>query len=140
MADLVRARLAEARYGAILVDTREMAVEFAQLGVRVNAVAPGYIQTPMTDKLTDDQKLTLETWFYACYDDVRRQLDLQDKAQVAKDKAGGDITVVDWPQAERDKFRVLAAEAWEETAGKSPEARAALDAHYEFMKTIGLLE
>ena len=109
-------------------------------GIHSMAVRQFTINKGIWDKLTDDQKLTLETWFYACYDDVRRQLDLQDMAQVAKDKAGGDITVVDWPQAERDKFRVLAAEAWEETAGKSPEARAALDAHYEFMKTIGLLE
>ena len=109
-------------------------------GIHSMAVRQFTVNKGIWDSLTDAQKLTLETWFYAAYDDVRRQLDLQDKAQVAKDKAEGDITVVDWPQGERDKFRVLASKAWEETAGKSPEARAALDAHYEYMKTIGLLE
>ncbi len=109
-------------------------------GIHSMAVRQFTINKGIWDGLSDAQKLTLETWFYAAYDDVRRQLDLQDKAQVAKDVAGGDITVVDWPQAERDKFRKLAAVAWEETAGKSPEARAALDAHYKYMKTIGLLK
>src|SRR5262249_24615613 len=33
--------------------TREMAVEFAQLGVRVNAVAPGEIETAMLSPNTD---------------------------------------------------------------------------------------
>jgi len=91
------------------------------------------------DQLTDDQKVVLETWFYAAYDDMRRVLDLEDKKAVAEDKASGEITVIDWPQAARDKFRKIAVEAWEETASKSPEAREALDAHYKFMKQIGLL-
>ena len=109
-------------------------------GIHSMAVRQFTVNKGIWDKLTDDQKLTLETWFYAAYDDVRRQLELQDKGQVAKDKAGGDITIIDWPQEERDKFRKLASAAWEETAAKSPEARAALDAHYKYMKTIGLLE
>lgn len=35
---------------AVVGLTREMAFDFAALGVRVNAVAPGMVQTPMTDK------------------------------------------------------------------------------------------
>jgi len=78
--------------------------------------------------------------FYAAEDDVRRQLDLQDRAQAAKDNAGDEITIIDWPQAERDKFRAIAVDAWEETADKSQEARAALEAHYSYMRSIGLLQ
>lgn len=109
-------------------------------GIHSMAVRQFTINKSVWDGLTEDQRTVLEAWYYAAYDDVRRQLDLQDKEQVAKDNAGGDITVVDWPQAERDKFRQIATAAWEETAAKSPEARAALDAHYAFMRTIGLLK
>ncbi len=109
-------------------------------GIHSMAVRQFTINKAVWEGLSDGQKLVLETWFYAAYDDVRRKLDLQDKAQVASDGAAGEITVVDWPQAERDKFRAIAAKAWEETAEKSPEARAALDAHYKYMTSIGLLQ
>ena len=36
-----------------------MARELGSRGVNVNAVAPGFIQTPMTDKLTDAQREAL---------------------------------------------------------------------------------
>ena len=38
---------------------------------------------------------------------MRRAADIEDKELVAKHKAGGDITVVDWAQEERDKFRKI---------------------------------
>ena len=36
--------------------TKSLAREFASRGITANAVAPGFIQTPMTEALTDDQK------------------------------------------------------------------------------------
>jgi 3-oxoacyl-[acyl-carrier protein] reductase len=39
--------------------TKSSAREFASRGVRVNAVAPGLVETDMTAKLNDDQKKTL---------------------------------------------------------------------------------
>ena len=41
--------------------TKSLARELGPRNVTVNAVAPGYIQTPMTDKLTDDQREALMT-------------------------------------------------------------------------------
>lgn len=98
------------------------------------------IDNGVWDRLTEDQRAVLETWFYAAHDDLRRQLDLQDKQQVQDDMAGGDIQVVNWSQEERNSFREIAAKAWEETAAKSPEARKVLDAYYAFMKQIRLLQ
>jgi len=109
-------------------------------GIHSMAVRQFTVNQGVWDGLSDDHKLVLETWFYAAYDDVRRQLDLQDRAQVAEDIAGGEITIVDWPQSERDAFREIAVEAWEETAEKSAAARSALDAHYDYMRSIGLLK
>ncbi|NNE80596.1 MAG: TRAP transporter substrate-binding protein DctP, partial [Silicimonas sp.] len=109
-------------------------------GIHSMAIRQFTINKGVWDGLTDNQRVVLETWFYAAYDDLRRQLDLQDKQQVQADVAGGEINVINWPQAERDKFRAIAAEAWEETAAKSPAAREALDAHYDFMRKVGLLK
>jgi len=40
--------------------TKTVAREFAQRGINVNAIAPGYIQTPMTDGLPDKAKEELK--------------------------------------------------------------------------------
>ncbi len=42
--------------GGIVALTKAMADECGAFGVRVNAVAPGYIQTPMTDSYSDEEK------------------------------------------------------------------------------------
>ena len=39
--------------------TRVMAIEWARLGIRVNCVAPGYVQTDLVDDLAQEGKLTL---------------------------------------------------------------------------------
>lgn len=40
--------------------TKSMAKELASRGIRVNAIAPGFIQTDMTDVLTDEVKETIQ--------------------------------------------------------------------------------
>jgi 3-oxoacyl-[acyl-carrier protein] reductase len=42
--------------GAVIAMTKTAAKELGARNINVNAVAPGFIQTPMTDKLTDEQK------------------------------------------------------------------------------------
>lgn len=42
--------------GAIISMTKTLAKELASRGVRANAVAPGFVRTPMTDALTDEQQ------------------------------------------------------------------------------------
>lgn len=45
--------------GAVNSFTKSCAQEFARYNVRVNAIAPGFIQTDMTDVLTDDVKAAI---------------------------------------------------------------------------------
>ena len=45
--------------GAIIAMTKTAAKELGSRGITVNAVAPVFIQTPMTDKLTDEQKAAM---------------------------------------------------------------------------------
>ena len=44
---------------AVVSMSKSLAYEVASRGITVNCVAPGFIATPMTDKLTDDQKAGL---------------------------------------------------------------------------------
>jgi NAD(P)-dependent dehydrogenase (short-subunit alcohol dehydrogenase family) len=51
----VRERAAySASKGAIAALTRNMAIDYAPRGIRVNAVCPGFVRTPMTKALTGD--------------------------------------------------------------------------------------
>lgn len=40
--------------GAVVQLTRDMALHFARAGVRINALCPGFVYTPLTRTLTDD--------------------------------------------------------------------------------------
>ncbi|MBY5991076.1 3-oxoacyl-ACP reductase FabG [Ferrimonas balearica] len=53
-----QANYAAAKAG-LLGFTKSLAKEVASRGITVNAIAPGFIQTDMTDELTDDQKAAI---------------------------------------------------------------------------------
>ena len=44
--------------GAVIALTRQLAVEWAPVGIRVNGVAPGFVATRMTQPLVDDKALS----------------------------------------------------------------------------------
>lgn len=51
--------------GAIIALTRQCAIDLAKAGIRVNAVAPGTIMTPMNEKIfeeTDDAQALIDSW------------------------------------------------------------------------------
>ncbi len=54
----VRARFGQPNYAAskagVVALTRNAALEYARMGVRVNSVAPGFVDTPMTEKLSPE--------------------------------------------------------------------------------------
>lgn len=109
-------------------------------GIHSMAILQFIMNKQVWDKMSEAQRTMLEVWYYAAYTAMRREADLEDRDLVAMHKAKGDLTIIDWPQIERDKFRGIAVAAWEEMASRSPLAKEALDAHLTYMKRIGLLQ
>ncbi len=109
-------------------------------GIHSMAVLQFIVNKSVWDKLGPEGQTALEVWYSAAYDAMRREADLQDRAIAAEQRAGNDITVVDWSTEERAKFREIAVGAWYDFAEKSPLAKEALDAHINYMKNVGLLK
>jgi TRAP-type mannitol/chloroaromatic compound transport system substrate-binding protein len=112
-------------------------------------IFPGIHSTPILqftvsqsawDEMTPAERAALETWYLAAYNDMRRVVDIEDRTLVARDKAAGDIEVIDWPQSERDAFREIAVGAWKDYAASSELAQEVYQSHIDFMKTLGLLK
>ena len=111
-------------------------------------IFPGIHSTPILQftvsdavwqELTAAEKTALETWYLAAYNGLRQHFDRLDRQLVARDKAAGQIEVIDWPQEERDKLREIAKAAWDDFAAGSPLAKEVFDTHIAFMKEAGLL-
>jgi len=111
-------------------------------------IFPGIHSTPILqftvsqqvwDSLSEQEQVGLEVWFLAAYNGLRQYFDRLDRQLVARDKAAGALTIIDWPQEERDKFRAIAQEAWSDFAAQSPLAKEVFDSHVAFMKEAGLL-
>jgi TRAP-type mannitol/chloroaromatic compound transport system substrate-binding protein len=91
------------------------------------------------DSLDKEDQTALEDWFQQAYKGLTDATDAEDKTLVERDKAAGELTIIDWPQAERDKFRVIAQEAWAAFAASSELAKETFDLHVKYMKQEGLL-
>ncbi|WP_172297700.1 TRAP transporter substrate-binding protein DctP [Pseudoruegeria sp. HB172150] len=111
-------------------------------------IFPGIHSTPILQFTVSDQvweeigeknQAVLETWYLAAYNGLRQYFDRLDRQLVARDKAAGELEVIDWPQEERDKLRAIAQEAWSDFAAQSDLAKEVYDAHVNFMKEAGLL-
>ena len=94
-------------------------------GIHSMAVLQFIVNKKVWDKLGKEGQTALEVWYSAAYDAMRREADLQDRAIAAEQRAGGDITVVDWSTEERAKFREISVGAWHDFAAKSPLAQGA---------------
>ena len=91
------------------------------------------------DALSPGHKTILDVWYRAMIDDLRMRNEVSDREIVARDKAAG-VEVIDWPQAERGKFRAIAEAAWKDYVQGDPTAQKAYEAQVAFMRRIGLLD
>lgn len=111
-------------------------------------IFPGIHSTPILqftvgqqvwEELSPQEQVALETWYLAAYNGLRQHFDRLDRQLVARDKAAGELEVIDWPQGERDALRDIAKEAWNDFAAGSPLAKEVFETHIAFMKQAGLL-
>ncbi len=109
-------------------------------GIHSMAVLQFIVNKDVWNKLSEADQMALEVWYIAAYTSMRRSADLEDKKLAAKQRESGDVTVVDWAQGERDKFRGIAVGAWTDFGEKSDLAKEALEANMSFMKTMGMLK
>ena len=91
------------------------------------------------DSLSAAAQKAMETWYANAYAGLTEATDAEDLRLVARDKAAGDLTIIDWAQEERNKFRAIAQEAWADFAAQTDLGREVYDAHIAFMKAEGLL-
>lgn len=109
-------------------------------GIHSMPVLQFTLSTSIWKKMSPEDQKIVSQWFVDAYADLTKVISVKDEELVARDKAGTDITVIDWPQSERDKFREIAKLSWEEFAASSPLGKEVYASHVAFMKTLGLLK
>ena len=109
-------------------------------GIHSMANIQTIINKRVWDSLSDSEKSAMETLTYSVWASMLRDSRLDGLDQVAKDKAAGDLEIIDWSTVERKKFREIAVAAWYDFAGKSPLAKEALDSNLSYMRKIGLID
>ncbi len=112
-------------------------------------VYPGFHSMPLIevsmnkeiwDELPDDLKAILEVSVRDFARDEVAQLAMKDQKAVAEARAKGDITIHDWSEEERAKFRAIARGQWENVASRSENARKVYDTLLAYLKDQGLMQ
>ena len=109
-------------------------------GIHSMANLQTIINKRVWDKMSASEKAAMESLTYSIWASKLRDSRLEGLDQVAKDKAAGDLTIINWSTEERKKFREIAVESWNAFAAKSPLAKEALESNLSYMKKIGLLD
>jgi TRAP-type C4-dicarboxylate transport system substrate-binding protein len=117
--------------------------------VAPHPVYPGFHSMPLVevsmnkqkwDALPDDIKQAFETTVKEFAQTQVAALAEADKKAVEEAKAGGKVTVHNWPEEERAKFRKIATGEWEKVAAGSENAKKVYDTLLAYLKEKGLVE
>lgn len=98
------------------------------------------MNTAKYNKLSALDKKLLRDWAYESIADLAIAIDKRDQQLVARDTKDPTITVIDWPQQERDKLRAIAKETWGYFASKNALAKEVMEAHIKYMKSKNMLK
>ncbi|MGW8194573.1 MAG: TRAP transporter substrate-binding protein [Desulforhopalus sp.] len=110
-------------------------------------VFPGFHSMPLQvvtinkdiwESLPKSIKTMMETAVWRLATEVYFQYEMQDLEAAAAARAEG-VEIIDWPLAERVKFRNIARSQWESVTSQSPIAKEYIDALVKFMKSQGLM-
>jgi TRAP-type C4-dicarboxylate transport system substrate-binding protein len=116
--------------------------------VAPHPVYPGFHSMPLVEiSMNKDKWEALSEEDQAALEESVRQfaqrqvetLRERDQEAVEEAKASGEITVHDWPEAERARFREIAQGEWEKVAGDSQNAQKVYDALTEYLRAEGLI-
>ncbi len=91
------------------------------------------------DALPDDQKTALTESVRAFSRSQVAALSEKDEAALVEARANPDITVHDWSDEERAKFRTIAVSQWEAVAEQSENARLVYDALTTYLTDQGMM-
>lgn len=117
--------------------------------VATHPVYPGFHSMPLVeismnkekwDALPDDIKTAFEETVAEFAQRQVAALSESDQEAVAAAKEGGKITVHDWPEEERAKFRSIAKGEWEKMATQSENAQKAYDVLTAYLTEKGLVQ
>lgn len=91
------------------------------------------------DELSESQQKGLTDWYQQAYTGLIAATRAEDERLVKRDREAGELTIIDWPQEERDKLRAIAEKAWADFAAGSDLAKETYETHLKFMKEKGML-
>ncbi|EYD72773.1 TRAP transporter substrate-binding protein [Limimaricola hongkongensis] len=116
--------------------------------VAPHPVYPGFHSMPLVEvsmnldswnALPDDLKEVMEQSVKEFAQKQVSTLNAADEAAVEEAKAGGEVTVHDWSDEERAKFRQIAMGEWEKVAARSDKAQKVYDTLTGYLKDNGLI-
>ncbi|MGP8305459.1 TRAP transporter substrate-binding protein [Vibrio sp. YIC-376] len=116
--------------------------------VATHPVQPGFHSLPTIDismsqkkwdKLPADLQEIMTVSVRDFAEDITTQLRIADEKAVKEAEANPNITIHDWSEEERKKFRQIAMGEWEKYAALSPNAKKVYDSITTYLKDSGLL-
>jgi TRAP-type mannitol/chloroaromatic compound transport system substrate-binding protein len=116
--------------------------------IAVHPVQPGFHSLPLIDisisqkkwdKMPADLQQVLETSVRDFSYDITTQLKIADQAAVKEASANPKITIHNWSDEERKKFREIARSQWKVFAERSPNAQKVYDSVTQFLENNDLL-
>ncbi|WP_282605767.1 TRAP transporter substrate-binding protein [Pelagibius sp. Alg239-R121] len=91
------------------------------------------------DALPEDLQRIIEVSMQKLAFQTALTFEVKNNEAAAAMRAKG-VTLYDWSAEDRADFRAAAQKAWQGWADKTPEARALVDSHTAFLKTLGLVK